>query len=204
LGLVQKWFYQDYDLDATTYKYGKLSDWRQGWGGFSTSGSSTTVTAATAGIGTFAPLAVGDKVRFLIASGWVERVVTAVASPDSITVSSAIDASGGFSAWNYRSRSIGTAITSGLHSLAGLVDVTLYVNWVTKAADSIVLSIETVNQGDQLAHRLYDEITLSAAGVVLPFDIEDAVHQLRVGVKAGSSAAGTDVFNAYLEGKEHF
>lgn len=202
MGLIQKWFYQDYDLDATTYKYGKLSAERQGYGGFSTSGSSTTVTAATTGIGTFAPLAVGDKVRFLIATGWVERTVAAVASPDSITVSSALDASGGFSAWYYRSRSIGTAIDSGIHSIAHLEDVTLYINWVTKAADSIVMSIEGMNPGAQLAHRLYDEVTLSAAGVVLPYDIEDAVGGLRVGIKAGATFTGTDVFNAYLVGKE--
>jgi hypothetical protein len=203
LGLIQKWFYQDYDLDATTYKYGKLSDWRQGYGGFATSGSSTTVTAVTASIGTFAPLAVGDKIRFLIAGTWYERTVSAVASPDSITVSSAIETTGA-SAWYYRSRSIGTAITSGLHSVANLVDVTLYVNWVTKAADTIVMSIEGVNQGDQLAHRLMDEQTLTAAGIVMPIEIADAVHGLRLGVKAGSSFAGTDVFNAYLEGKERF
>jgi hypothetical protein len=201
LGLIQKWFYKDYDLDATTYKYGKLSDWRQGYGGFATSGSSTTVTAVTSGIGTFAPLAVGDKVRFLIDGTWYERTVSTVTSPDSIVVSSAIETTGA-SAWYYRSRSIGTAITSGIHSIAHLEDVTLYVNWVTKAADSIVMSIEGMNQDEQLAHRLFDEVTLSAAGVVLPFDIADATAGLRLGVKAGSSFAGTDVFNAYLEGKE--
>lgn len=133
----------DYDSDSVgTYEYCATS----GKGGVVnspdrveiakvvTSGSSTTVSALTAGEEPFANVAVGDELTFvgmgglpLDTAGNEYRLVTARASADSITVNTAIDIGTTGRTFTYRKRACGTAATDGWFYTGGWQDFTVYV-----------------------------------------------------------------------------
>lgn len=126
---AKAYFVSGYDLDATSYTYcvttGKLGDpWgpaRESKAQVETSGSSTTVTAVVADSLPFADLGVGDVLYFQTAPGTTAlRYITAKASGDSITVSSAIDLSAG-SGFNFTWRDVacGTTAADGWINVSG-------------------------------------------------------------------------------------
>lgn len=132
-----------YDLDSTTPIYCSMTGVRIGGPPFSTPykiktvGSSTSVTAATAGQAPFNGVSVGDEIVVNLSIGQVTpapgvnaartyRVVTAKADADNITVNAAIDLSGPVGTagtagyrFEYLRRACGTAATDGWYPVAG-------------------------------------------------------------------------------------
>ena len=114
-----------YDVDSTSLTYCTTSEPAQGPGLVKTTGSSATVASFTTSSGALTGLAVGDVLQVLTSprpgastpatgTGTTLRVVTAIASVNSITVDAAIDlsATGGYSYSFYRN-TCGTAATNG-------------------------------------------------------------------------------------------
>jgi hypothetical protein len=106
-----------------------------------TTGSSTSVTAVVASSAPFAQVAVGDRLTFLIAGAYHERIVTVRADADNVTVNAAIDLSAGYS-FAYKKRFCGTAAGDGWFSVAGAQAVTVQVQIATLNATSITTQLE--------------------------------------------------------------
>lgn len=152
-------FVTDYDLDSASYIYcvttGRDADPygppRQGQTAIETSGSSTTVTAVTAGTNPFALLAVGDVILVQTAPGTTAtRYITAKASADSITVNTAVnlDIDGGYS-FTWFQVTCGTAATSGWIDVApySIVTVTWQIDQMNAASIDVLAEGEVLGRG---------------------------------------------------------
>ena len=192
MGHYHRWLYKAYDLDSTSLKYARYEGrQQQGRGTMSTSGSSTTISIAGSG---GAPLGVGDLLEIYDGETLYERkVVTAGIS--SIVVDAAITLSG-TPAWHFRKWKIGTGNTDGWVRARHRTDLAVLVDWATKAADGLDISIESKRPDGTpfvLLTKSYtavgdDEIVLGAG----------AGGAVRVGVKGATTVTGTDVINISL------
>lgn len=197
---AEQTFFRAYDIDDTSYTYGRFGEWTEASPSrIETSGSSTTVTAVS---GTpFELIGVGDEIRVEISGVQTRRVVTAKASSVSITVNSAInlDIDGGYK-FEWRDFQVGTAATDGwiATGLASAVDVHLIVT--TLVSDSITFSVECRGDGDatdskQVFTDSYTSATFPDNGAVVV--VGEICSSVRVGVKVGTDA-GTDAISAFL------
>ncbi len=158
-----------YDLDAAALTYCVVSGAsgnpfagdRSGGGKLiETSGSSTTVTAFTAGALPFADLGVDDVIFVRTSSTNVDmRVVAAKASGDSITIDTAVDWSAGDGLpFTWRKTTCGTASTSGWIDMSALSDdKVITLQWDQgDLATGLLWQIECKTQGyDQRANKVY-------------------------------------------------
>jgi len=198
-------FYKNYDLDATTYKYGRFRDQIQGVGGVKTTGSSVTVNAVTSGIGTFSGVKVGDLIVFYRSDTLIDvRKIATKPSNDQITVDTAVnlDNSGaGFGAWFFQSFDIGTTSADGwlpvqkFGSKKGVRVVIATLN----AAGGMDVSIESKGYAFDtvpvvLIEQHYDVPKTEH------FPVPEEVLSLRVGVKGTTGFAGADDVSIYLIG----
>lgn len=207
--LEGKQFYYKYDLDSTSYKYGRLGDNTglpvQGSYGVKTSGSSTTVTSDAAGVAsTFAGVAVGDVIVFEQPpdTKLVRKVATVVDNGE-ITVDTAVNlGAGGASFFRYPWK-IGTTTAFGWHPVQAYSAITLWVALTTLGhIDGVDISIEG------LAPNL-----LGPAGAVVLFsqqytatgtfsiNVGEVTGALRVGVKGHTAATGTDDISIWMTGE---
>lgn len=199
-----KYFYYLYDLDATTYKYGRVGDAAggtiQGKYGLSTVGSSTTVTAS--GGNAFDPVKVGDILSILKNEVRFIRKVTAKASATSITVDSAIDLSSGNIAWWFWPFTIGTAIENGWHYAGNYQTKRLEISAPTiQAAGGLDVQIEIAAQNPNIAYESLTATNYPAASSVnASVDIPGVHAWVRAGVKGGSGFGGTDAITVQLVG----
>lgn len=193
-------YVNQYDLNATTYTYcvtaGTSS---QGVGAIQTSGSTTAVTAVS---GTpFDPLSVGDQIEVTVSGSVLRRSVTAKASGSAITVSSAIDLTGGYP-WKWRSVSCGTASTAGWIGVGPTYSKNVKFEILTEASTGGVdLSIECRFPGDgsnpiQIYFGNYTGTTAPTNGDVIP--IMENCTDVRVGMKWHTADAGVDSVSAFL------
>lgn len=208
----QRLLYQGYDIGALTFVYGKCSDLFQGRGGVSTSGSSVTINAVTAGVGTFGSLRVGDIIWFMVAQVFQRRVVATVPSPDQITVNTAIDLSVATAAWHYRQFDAGTGANDGAVAVHFLDPETLQVkvdiNAVGGVTNNIIIQIEARAREDVDAWDVVSTTTYAVAGGATSFfiPVRDANQNailpsaIRVGLRADVDAGGavTDIDVAVL------
>jgi hypothetical protein len=196
---------------VVAYRYCTLSDPRPGSGPhIETSSSSTTVTAVT---GTpFDAVAVGDEITASGPLGNFTRVIRAKASGASITVDSAVnlDVANGYG-WTYRALTCGNSNSSGWIRLNGTRhNVSLAVRDST-ATGGVDFSIEgRYREGLGLPVQLLtgnfsaDIVTpgLLSATWGNTYEIEDAVTEIRVGLKFGtnddSSDTGTESIDVTL------
>lgn len=194
-----------YDLDSTSYKYGKFDEfWSPGEGLLSTAGSSTTVTADTAGA--FKDVKVGDLLRVLssaYASGgpsFSTVKITAKASNTSITVSSALNLTAA-GPWQYLVAEVpDTAATAGWFNVGGFKSMTIHPTITTvAAAGGIDLTVESKGPAGFIS-TLYS-VNYATATAELPIPVGEDVQMLRVGVKGGSGFAGTDVIDIVFNGR---
>ena len=180
----QRFFYRDYDLDDDEFKYGAYSGLQaQGRGTMSTDGSSTTIAIADSG---GAPLGVGDYLEIYDGETLHERrVVTPGVS--SIVVNAAIDLDG-TPAWHFRKFRIGTADTDGWVRTRHRSDAAIIVEWLTKAADGLDISIEMrapTGTPVPILTRSYAAVVLDTIALG-----SDAGQSVRVGVKAAATFNG--------------
>lgn len=90
--IEERTWVREYDVDSATLTFCSSGTLITGTGQLKTSGSSTTVTSAVAGSASLSPIVVGDQLSVVSSTGAETfRTVTAKASNDSITVSSAVD-----------------------------------------------------------------------------------------------------------------
>lgn len=135
-----------YDLDSTNVIYCSLvgqsaSAYGPGITGVArilTSGSSTTVSAVTAGTNPFADLGVGDVIAVRRETATDVVYITAKASADSVTVDTAVDwgNSGSGRQFTWLDLRCGTAITDGWIDVAGTQDKKFSIEY--NAGDSTV------------------------------------------------------------------
>jgi hypothetical protein len=201
----RKYFYYQYDLDATTYKYGRLGGptglpcVKPDRYGAKTSGSSTTVTSAA---GTpFDPVNVGDFLIFSIPPDTkLLRKVATKTSGAQITVDSAIDLGTvgvPFDHWPFR---IGATANDGWHQVQMYTSITVHIYIPTvAAAGGVDVQIET-NSGDPATPTVpYTQNFASATTETV--NVAEVASALRVGVKGGSGFAGTDSITIWLQGE---
>lgn len=210
--VIQRAFYMNYNLDATTYKYQRIRGPFPGPGGLLTSGSNVAVTAKVAGQGVFSPVKIGDILW--IRQGEVEnkRKVATYTSPDAITVDSAIDlenGGAGYASWDFLPVDIGAAVTDGWHRCSDLY--TKQVSLIATAlgeTDGITFRIEGQLYGPSYAEAKPVPILITTE-IVVPKSAEpwttvvaigEDFAAIRVGVKATTAATGTDDISAYLVG----
>ncbi len=204
--LEQKQFFQNYDLLATTYAYGAIREPIQGQYALSTSGSSTTVAATVADTLPFALVSAGDFIWFYTADQTVvRRKVTAKASGDSITISSATTLTA-CACWYWLPFETGTAVTVGWHACQKYETKEVQLQFVNSAgASGFDVSIEIKGFGTNTAPVQLIEKHYATGAPASPADgevfvIPEIASAVRVGLKGTSGFAGTDDISAYLLG----
>lgn len=204
--LEQKQFFQNYNILATTYAYGRILDPIQGQYALSTSGSSTTVSATTAGQLPFALVNAGDLIWFYTADQTVvRRKVATKVDGDSITISSATTLTA-CAAWYWLPFQTGTAVTDGWHACQKYETKEVTVQFVNAAdAGGFTLSIEIKGFGTntapiQLIEKAYATGAATSPADSEPFVIPEIAAAVRVGLKGTAGFAGTDDISAYLLG----
>jgi hypothetical protein len=204
--LTNRYFFYDYDLDALTYKYGRVNDSCQGHGGVETSGSSTTVTgvASTQPPLPFGPLQVGYLVVFCQPpdTQYLRKVATKTSGAE-ITVDSAVTLTA-TGAWYYYPVNIGATSVHGWRKCSDYLSLQVNFSVETLASSGgIGYSIEgyTGDDPSSVVPVVFKQDTITSVGtLVVP--VTDAFLFLRVGLKAGSAFAGTDSISVWMTGDQ--
>ncbi len=197
-------FYESYDLDSTSFKYGRVTGPFQGEGGV-TSATSTTVSADATARNPFAGLKAGDLLWFRTAEQTVVKRKIATATSTTSLVSSGANLTFTSIPWHYLPFAIGTGLTNGWHRIAHFRpgSVTVHILLATLGATSMDITIEVRGSGNFQADPNAVWTKNYAAGSAY----EDAVivtetgSDLRVGVKGGSGFAGTDDITVFMTGR---
>lgn len=196
-------FYFDYDLDANTFKYGRLKGPFPGPAGITCAGATTTITAVTSGIGTFSPIRVGDFIWLRTAENTViKRKVASKTSNDQIAVAGANLSAFTIASWDYWQFDIGTADSDGALNIANYDRV--WLEFDGTLADSLDIQVEARGRapaalwGTIFTATFANTAALRARG---PVEITELVGSIRVGVKGTTVFAGTDAFSIYLCGQ---
>lgn len=189
-----KHLFRQYDIEATSYTYGTLSDLLQAPKYLKTSGSSTTVSENTAGEAVFDGFGVGDVLYVNVDGTWTARPITSVAgAPTSVTVATAVDWSSG-KAFYFRRFTTGTAAGSGWFPVADFAEKSVNVELATIGATSIDVSIEGRINATATASVLYSKNYLAATAPAADiFAIGEHVTEIRVGFKANTPGTANSV-----------
>jgi hypothetical protein len=194
-----------YDLASTSVIYCSGGQgWVQGTSTVSTSGSSTTLTAASDGA--FDGLAAGDSI---FVAG-VFRRIDAVGSGTSLTLSSAIDTTA--TGWRYIHYVCGSGADAGAFTIANGTISTLVAEIVTMTATSIDVRYEcrtnTPDAGWVVVYPSagnnecgagteasgYCQFTAAAS---LALVVDEVWNQCRIGLKINTDTAGAESINLY-------
>lgn len=206
---AQATFMSAYDVAATSFIYcvqtgqnGNATDATpiRGFAPIITSGSSTTVTSATASTSAFRDVVVGDVlfIRQDPATTTTVRYVTARASADSITVDSAVNITAA-TLFSFRHQTCATAATSGQINAAwgAAANKAVELCITTLNATSISFSVEGKLHGDSPAWEPIVVPTYTAAGCeTIP--INEPLSLLRVGVKVNTDTGVQSVTAKFL------
>jgi hypothetical protein len=189
-----------------------------------TVGSSTTVTAATAGTGPFQNVSVGDEITFPLGTltpagtqtppgGESFRYVTAKASADSVTINAAINlavpAGRGYP-FTWRKRVCGTTATDGWFSTSNWQDFDVTFQADQSDATSLDASLECENFGAASApNQIWTKNYLLAAygfpGGRTTVAVHDHFDRCRLGVRltddASDAGANLEKISAYVRGR---
>lgn len=203
--LVNKHFFRNYDMDATTFKYGRIGG-PQGYpipgkNGVETSGASTTVTATD---GTpFDPVNVGDIITFLTIDAKTIRRVATKTSGAEITVDSSITLAEG-TAFIFEPFLVSADDADCWHHVQDLTNITVYLDGATIAAGGGVdWEIQTLGYDHaSLLPFTVQSSTLAASGAQTSYSLPQVAGKVRVGLKGGSDFTGTDVVSAWLTGEQ--
>lgn len=217
-GRVEETLVALYDLDSASYTYcssagvggAVLSDGIPVAIPVTTSGSSTTVSAITATTAPFAQVAIGDIIYFLqtqvqatpeplVKGRVVERVVTAKASSDSITISSAIQLPATPTGTTFYRRPVtcGTAATNGWVPLFGYREAsfTFMLNQGTFTTGGVDARWECRNSGvDAQPVAIYTPATFTTPGITSRYTVvaNGTFDECRIGFKLSGTDDGPD------------
>ena len=195
-------FYSSYDLDSTSYKYGRITGPFQGEGGV-TADTSTTVTADATARNPFAGLKAGDLLWFRTAEQTVVKRKLATATSTTSLVSSGAALAFTSIPWHSLPFTIGTGLTNGWHRIAhfrpGSVTVHILIPTVA-AAGGVVVNIEVRGSGNFQADPNEVWSKTYAAADEDAVIVTETASDLRVGVKGGSGFGGTDVISVFMTG----
>lgn len=210
MGFHQRLFFKGYNIASQTMTYGKLG----GPSGFpvqlgygvQTSGSSTTVTGVSSST-PFDPCNVGDLIVFQKGETTLERTITAKASGNSITVSSAVDLTGGYAGSYFYPRVASTTASDAKVGIDHYAGGTIIVDLpVVDATNTVTIEIlgwpygPLANSFTLIAQKSYDGATATAWNDY--FAIPDNVYAVSLGVKTTNDPTGqTNTINAALEGR---
>ena len=199
---IQKLFYLNYDLDSTSYKYGRLGDAMghaiQGKAGISAA-ASTTVTTSTytrtdwLAPAAFADVQVGDWLFVVTDSvgSVTKRQVATKTSINEITVTGAGVTWTNITAWSFLPFVIGTAATNGFHGCSKDAEKGIQIDIATlAAAGGVDVSIEGQCYGATAPTVLLAKNYAAATSECIP--ILENVAAIRVGLKGGSGFASVD------------
>lgn len=194
-----------YDLASTSVIYCSGGPgWVQGTSTVSTSGSSTTLTAAADG--TFDALSAGDSIY--VAGSF--RRVDAKASGTSLTLSSAINTTA--TGWRYIHYVCGTGADAGAFTIANGKISTLVAEIVTMTATSIDVRYECRTSAPDAGWIVvypsagnnecgagteasgYCQFTAAAS---LALVVDEVWNQCRIGLKINTDTAGAESINLY-------
>lgn len=202
--MIQKRFYYGYDLDSTSFKYGKLLEPIQGQFGIKTTAAGVTIVAAPAGSKPFANAGVGDFIAFYELGDVAPtiRKITAKASDDEITISGAnVDLGDGCACWYLWRWRVGTDDDAGWHYAHELAARTLVCDFAAvNAGGGIDMQVEGLPQGGDGPVIVLPSENIAAA-TSFTRDLPDEFVAFRVGLKGGSSFAGTDDVTISLQGR---
>lgn len=195
-------FYDAYDLDSTSYKYGRMTGPFQGEGGV-TAAASTTVAADATARNPFAGLKIGDGLWFRTAEQTVVKRKVATATSTTSLVSSGAALTFAGIPWHYLPFTIGTGLTNGWHRIAhfrpGSVTVHILIPTVA-AAGGVDVQIQVRGSGNFQADPNEIWTKNYAAADEDAVIVTEVGSDLRVGVKGGSGFAGTDSITVFMTG----
>jgi len=203
--MIERVFYQNYDLDSLSFKYGKLFDRIQADGPLKgTGGASTSLYSVSASYPAFGPILVGDYIYIYTAENTIaKRRVATKPSNDEITVDSNVTVPlAGLASWYFASFRIGTADTDGWHSTNPLTRAFVNLDFPTiTAAGGVDVSIEVKSLGALLPKPIGAPFNFPAGTPVKEsVEVTEMIGSVRVGLKGGSGFAGTDDLSVTLTG----
>lgn len=211
--LDSKCFFYQYDLDATTYKYGRLGDNTgqsvQPNGAACTSGASTTLTSSTSDQYPYAGVDVGSPMVFQVPpdTSYIRKCATWTDNQN-ITVDTAITlgtTGRAFRFYPFHCGADDTLHTYGWHRVTGRNGCSVFVDIATLAAAggvSVIVEGRGHDLGSatpiKLAEVTYSDADPTSVGVH-EIEIDAPVQAIRVGLKAVTAATGTDSITVYLQ-----
>lgn len=196
-----------YDLDATDLTYCNTGAIAKGDGTVTTSGSSTTVTAAVTTA--FNAVAAGDTIYFNLPSGRVVRYIASVTDGDTLVLTAAVNITAA-APFEYRERACGTTATDGWVNVQDYDtrNIILQIDQVV-ATGGISVHWQCKGRGDQAgpvkvwpgngadcgSGTLSSGLCNFATGTTHAFSvvIDEPWAQCRVGLKIGSADDGDDL-----------
>ena len=202
MSLERKLFYDAYDMDATTLKYGRFWGPNPGYGfAKSSAGTSTTVVATASGVGTFSPLVAGDIVLFRTGEGTYAKRKVITPGNDTIVVDATIDLGTGGVPFSFLSWKIGTGADDGAHLVHNYESKTLLIeSMVVVAGGGVDMQIEGKGERDAAWAVVFGKNYAGGTNPPEAIPIAEDLLKLRVGLKGGTDFAGTDVVTIALEG----
>lgn len=209
--LIQKRFYLDYDLDATTLKYGRMKGPYNGISGVKTVGNVVTVTGMVAALGVFGAVKVGDRLLFVKGETQLPRRCAVKTNANQIDVESAIDldnGGNGYPSWYHMPFDIGATDVDGWLSCEELVPGSKSIRIeasAIQAAGGLDISIETVDRlGSARPAVSLTKNYPAGAAVSDDISVPETVAAIRLGVKGNAGFAGTDSIYAWLIGEPRY
>jgi hypothetical protein len=192
-------YYDTYDMDSTSYKYGRILGPFQGDGGITAAASTTLTNGFDYG---FAPIKAGDLIYVRTAEATVaKRKVSSVTSATVIVVDSAVTASA--DPWKYMPFTIGTGADNGWHKIAHWRDVTVHILATTiAAAGGVDVTIEVRGEHNFRTNPSTIWTKNYAAADEDAVIVTERASEMRVGVKGGSGFAGTDSITIFATGRK--
>jgi len=198
--MIERVFYQNYDLDSLSYKYGKLFERIQGNPIKGTGAASVSLYSVSDLYPAFGPVLVGDYLYIYTAENTVakRRVATKV-SNDEITVDTVVTVPlAGLASWYFAQFRIGTADTDGWHPCQYDAEKEIHIDIATVAAAG---GVDVLIQGQgfgTLPATILSKNYAAAEAEIIP--IMEPCASLRVGLKGGSGFAGTDDISITYQG----
>ena len=194
--LVRQTLFENYDLDATTLTYGVFAEtWSTDETKLvNTSGSSTTITAVTAGQKPFNSVAAGDQIQFeFVDTGPAVRLVVSVAADkDSVVVDTAITIATAGKLFKYRKWYSGTVAASGWFGGGYCIDKALAVRVAQmNVTGTVDIQLECDIPGTGSAGINIYTKSYSAAGSDL-IVVTEFCERFRLGLKISSADDGSD------------
>lgn len=204
MSIERKLYYQNYDMDATTFKYGRFHGPNPGYGlAKSNAGASITVNAAALGVGTFSGIPVGSLIRFRTGESVFAKRKIVTPGSDSVVVDTAIDLGTAGVPFHFWTWNIGATAADGwhyVHSFRRPYNILIEPTTIA-AAGGVDVQIEGLGEHEAAPVILVPLFNIAAAAATLAKTVNEQVLKIRVGVKGNGGFAGTDDLTIALEGE---